>query len=302
VQKMLALMNLIMKWFLKPLKLNPQSGKIIAPFSNAEMPWSRDTTWRQGSILAQIDFQTVDLTEEPDADLAIAISHDCDIANDKLDIEPAVEFIFACIKDTHNGNCTNGKNPRTLHLDYISDGKTVYLELVASKRLMLKKNKLRKVQPDKAYELNAHSRQILQSWLAARYRRHALPNSLVDRLKAVLKYIEEKGKKNSSGILSFHLSYEPKEELSPEEPYELSISIVYITDEPKYEKMAKEIANSLKTEFPKLLANTKDSGKVDLRKCEAFSEMEFTLRDMREMVEYHLEHVSYRTEPSGPVI
>ncbi len=59
------------------------------------MPWSRNTTWRQSSVLAQKDFQAVGLTDIPDADLAIAISHDCDIANDNLDVEPAVEFIFA---------------------------------------------------------------------------------------------------------------------------------------------------------------------------------------------------------------
>jgi hypothetical protein len=66
--------------------------------------------------------------------------------------------------------------------------------------------------------------------------------------------------------------------------------------------MSEDIAHSLETEFPKLLERTKDSGKVILRKCEAVSEMEFTLRDMRETVEYHLEYLSYRTEPSGPVI
>jgi len=302
VQKMSALMSLAVKQFLKVLRLYLKFGEITVPISSAEIPWSRNTEWRQGSVLAKQDFQSVGLIDSYDADLAISISHDCDIANDNLDVEPAVEFIFAVIKDPHNGNYTQGKNPRTLHLDYIHEEKPVYLELIASKRLILKKNKLEKVQPDKAYKLNAHSRQILQNWLAARYRRHALPNSLVDRLRAVLKYIDEKGKKNSSGILSFRLSYEPEAELSPEEPYELSISIVYITDESKYGEMAKEIAKNLEKEFPKLLEKTKDSGKVDLRKCEAFSEMGFTLRDMRDTVEYHLEHLSYRTEPPGPVI
>ncbi len=73
------------------------------------MPWSRNTTWRQGSVLAQKDFQAVGWTGVPDTDLAIAISHDCDIANDNLDVEPAVEFIFARILTEHNGNSTHGK-------------------------------------------------------------------------------------------------------------------------------------------------------------------------------------------------
>jgi hypothetical protein len=247
----------------------------------------------------------VGCTGVPDTDLAIAISHDCDIAAN-LDVEPAVEFIFARILEQRDGNFTNGKNPRTLHIDYIHidykhDGQIVFFELLASKRLILHKNMLENLQPDETYKLNTHSGQILQSWLAARYRRHALPNSLVDRLTAVFKHINDKGKKNSAGILSFRLSYDPKDELPAEEPYELWISIVYI-DKDEYREMAVNIASSLEKEFPNLLEKTKHSGTVDLRKCEAVSEMEFTVRDMRDTVEYHLEHLSYRTEPSGPVI
>ncbi len=265
------------------------------------MPWSRNTKWRQGSVLAQKDFQAVGLTDVSDAALAIAISHDCDIANDNLDVEPAVEFIFARILEQHDGNFTYGKNPRTLHIDYKYDAQIVWIELIASKRL-INKDRLDTLQPDETYKLNTNSGQILQSWLASRYRRHALPNSLVDRLRAVFKHIDDKGKKNSAGILSFRLSYDPEDELPPEEPYELLISIVYIIDKAEYGEMAVNIASSLKKEFPNLLEKTKDSGTVDLRKCEAISEMEFTVRDMRDTVEYHLEHLSYRTEPSGPII
>jgi hypothetical protein len=266
------------------------------------MPWSRNTSWRQGSVLVQKDFQTADLPDSPDAGLAVAISHDCDIANENLDAEPAVEFIFARIIEQHNGNYTHGKNPRILHLYCTHEGRPAFLELLASKRAIVHKNALEAVQPDQTYELNVSSRRILQSWLAARYRRHALPNSLVDRLSAVFGYIEKEGKKNSSGILSFRLSYEPEDELSPEEPYELWLSIVYTTDEAEYGPMAEKIVSNLNAEFPRLLKKTQDYGTVDLRQCEAFSEMEFTLRDMRETVEYHLEHLSYRTEPPGPVV
>lgn len=265
------------------------------------MAWSRNTSWRQGGVLAQKDFQKVGLTNVSGIDLAIAISHDCDIANDNLNAEPAVEFILAHILERHDGNNTYGKNPRTLHIDYTQNGQTVWIEMIASKKLILEKNNLLGIQPDETYK-PIYSQQILQSWLAARYRRHAFPNSLVERLRHVFTYIEKQGKKNSSGILSFHMSYEPKEELSPEEQYELWLSIVYITDKVEYEAMSEEIANSLKMEFPKLLERAKNSGTVDLRKCEAVSEMEFTIRDMRETVEFHLEHLSYRSDPSGPVI
>lgn len=265
------------------------------------MPWSRNPSWRQGSVLLKQDFQRVGLEQPSDIDLAIAISHDCDIANDRLDVEPTVEFIFARILDSQNGNYTYGKNPRILHLGYTCGDQTIFCELLASKRLILQKEVLGEIQPDTTYKLT-NSRQILQSWLASRYRRHALPNSLVERLRAVFKHIDNEGKKNAAGILSFRLSYDPEEELPPEEPYELSISIVYITDQNEYTEMAKKIALNLNKSFPNLLEKTKENGKVDLRECAAISEMEFTLRDMRDTVEYHLEHLSYRTESSGPVI
>jgi hypothetical protein len=264
------------------------------------MPWSRNTSWRQGSILALEDFLTAGLTNENNANLAVAVSHDCDIANDNLDIEPAVEFIFAQIVEKLNGNNTHGKNPRTLHLSYKREEKTVFVELIASKRAVVSKTFLDKIQPDRTYKLD--SRDILQSWLAARYRRHALPNSLVDRLREVFRYIEKEGKKNSGGILSFRLSYDPLDELPPEQPYELWLTLLYVTDRAEYESMAEEMAKSIKAQFPKLLEKTKDCGSVDLRKCEAVSEMEFTARDVRDTVEYHLEHLSYRTELPEPKI
>ncbi|MBE9061007.1 hypothetical protein IQ256_08470 [cf. Phormidesmis sp. LEGE 11477] len=256
--------------------------------------------WRQGSILARKDFQVVGLSDDSEAEVAVVISHDCDIANNNLNVEPSVEFIIARIIAENDGNCTYGKNPRTLHLDYICGEETVHLELTASRKSVIQKSKLEAVSPDETYYPSC-SNQILQSWLASRYRRHALPNSLVARLSKVFSYIEKEGKKNANGILSFHIDYEPREELSPKEPYELWINIVHVTDESNYCEMCKQLALKLKEKFPELLKKTENEGTVDLRRCEAISEAEFTLRDMRETVEFRLDHLSYRAEPFGPV-
>jgi hypothetical protein len=121
-------------------------------------------------------------------------------------------------------------------------------------------------------------------------------------LREVFKYMEKEGKKKSDGVLSFRLSYEPMAELPPEEAYELWLSIIYVTDRDEYCDMAEQLATGLKKEFPKLLKKTQDFGSVDLRQCEAFSEMDFTVRDLRDTVEYHLEYLSYRTEPPGPIV
>jgi hypothetical protein len=71
------------------------------------------------------------------------------------------------------------------------EGQPIVLELLASRRAVVHKNVLEAIQPDRTYELK-DSRKVLQSWLAARYRRHALPTSLVDWLRSVFEYIETK--------------------------------------------------------------------------------------------------------------
>jgi hypothetical protein len=127
------------------------------------MPWSRNTLWRQGSILLQKDFHTANLNDSSDAELVVAISHDCDIANDNLEAEPAIEFIFGRIIQKLDGNYTHGKNPRILHLNYIHSGTPISLELIASRRIIVDKHVLEAVHPDQTYEL-VGSRQILQGW------------------------------------------------------------------------------------------------------------------------------------------
>jgi hypothetical protein len=267
-----------------------------------KMNWSRQSTlWKQGSILARENFQEVELVNVADADLAVAISHDCDIANDNLDAEPAVEFILARIVEKRDGNFALGKNPRTLHLSYTQEESSIVLELSALKKIAIHKNILVKLQPNYAYQI-AEPVYVLSSWLALRYRRLALPNSLVNRLKPVFDRMEEVGKKNSAGVLSFQLFYDPKEELPPEEEYELSLIIVYTTDDTNHEEMATAMAKDIKNKFSNLLEKTKKFGTVYLRKCEAVSEMEFTLKDARETEKYALEHVSYRTDPPGSTV
>jgi hypothetical protein len=195
-----------------------------------KMPWSRQSTpWKQGTVLAREDFAEVGLADVTDADLAVAISHDCDIANDNLEVEPSVEFILARIVNKRDGNCALGKNPRTLHLSYTQEASSIVLELSALRKIAIPKDILVKLQPSSAYQI-AEPVYVLSSWLALRYNRHAFPNSLVERLKPVFSRLEEAGKKNSIGILSFRILYEPKEELSPDEEYILWLTIVYIAD------------------------------------------------------------------------
>ncbi len=54
--------------------------------------WSRRIGWRQGHILPEEAVSALRLGSDADT-LVMVVSHDCDLANTNLDIEPFVEVI-----------------------------------------------------------------------------------------------------------------------------------------------------------------------------------------------------------------
>lgn len=243
-------------------------------------------------MLTGMDLQALH-PNAPENSVAVAISHSCDIANENLEAEPTVEFILAVPIPKCDGNFAGAKNPRKLHLRTLPAKGPQGLELLATQKINFEKTKLNPYQPANTPELAPGELPVLQSWLAARYKRQALPDALQERLRPLFTKMEKQAAKKPSAILGYWLEYDPREELPPEEAYEVGISVVYSIDDLDFADFAGEIAV--------ILSGEKIEG-VDLSRCAALSEEEFTIRDLRHQVQYRAEHLSYRTEPHGPVV
>lgn len=242
------------------------------------------------------------LTEDPNQ-LGVVISHDCDLASENLSVEPAVELIVASRLDEADGNCQFAKNPRRLHLMWEGQEQAPYLVLdmkVLNKK-QIGKNDLANYAPLGEYELPSTEKRILQSWLAARYKRQALPDSLQRRLGEIFKLLEKQGKRSTDGILGYWISFDPQEEITPEEPYEFILSIVYTTDVQGAGEIAESIRQTVEEKFERLVKK-QGHGEVSLVECDSYSEEEFTLRDMRTHIEYRLEHISHKAHPKDSQI
>jgi hypothetical protein len=252
------------------------------------------TPFRQGNILTLTDFEKLkppQINNISERTLPIIISHSCDIASD----EPKVEFICGTIIDEINGHCTKAKNSRTLHLRINFEGEEIILELKADQKFCIEKQKLEleACKPDTRYFVDENNKNILQSWLSSRYKRHTLPDKLNNRLREVLTFLKKEGKKNAEDILGYWISYEPKdEELRPEDVYDFWLYIIYSIDDPAFGHDAKALALKVEKKFPELIQKC-DMGLVHLVKCEAFSEEEFTLNDQRKNIEFFLDYLSY---------
>lgn len=259
--------------------------------------WTRSMPWAQGSVIAAEDMLALGLVEgEPG--WGVVITHACDLAHDDLDLEPNVEVIVARPLSSPDGNCRYAKNARKLHLDWEGEAEPWYLELLATRKCQVHKTTLAAFDPVPDITLSPAGRRILQGWLAARYRRQALPDSLVERLRKVFARLEKKGKGNAGNVVGYWLSFEPACELPSAEPYDLNISIVYTIDDPLAEEAAAGIAKDIDSKFNGLVRQA-GAGVVVLGECSALSEEEFTLRDIREHVEFRLDYLSNREYPDG---
>lgn len=94
--------------------------------------WTRDTPWRQGHLFTPEAALAFGFShpESPDSTCVVVISHDCDLANEAMSIEPDVEVIVGRLVQKGDGNYFWAKAPRTLHIDALHNGSEEIIELV----------------------------------------------------------------------------------------------------------------------------------------------------------------------------
>jgi hypothetical protein len=147
--------------------------------------WDRDTPWRQGHLLTEDAQRALDLNhpEYPDQTVIVMVSHDCDLAQ-SAEREPVAEVIIGRWVEKPDGNYTNAKTARTIHLAFKdTDDKPYWAEFEAPNKRAIPKDALSSFGPRVSTQLNPDARETFQRWLASRYRRPAFPTEFERRLK-----------------------------------------------------------------------------------------------------------------------
>ncbi|MFT5118186.1 MAG: hypothetical protein ACI9NY_001724 [Kiritimatiellia bacterium] len=169
--------------------------------------------WRQGSVVHDDDIanllQILGVDDASGITLIVA-SQSCDIANNNCSDDPYIEFFIARAIKLADNNFTFNKNVRKLHTtlhcqttdsNLISDH---FLSLKAYEKVTLLKEKMIGRHPDKDRILSGNDLHSFVAWLAARYKRPALPTSFNNRLKATDK--NNKKQKSIAKKVNHHLS------------------------------------------------------------------------------------------------
>lgn len=272
----------------------------------AASEWTRDTPWRQGHALPSKAAAAFGLSHHshPDETLVLVVSHDCDLANANLDVEPDVEVIVGRALPKPDGNYAWGKTPKTLHLEVACDGVQVFVELQARRKVTLPKTALAAFAPREDFALDATGVAVLRSWLASRYSRAAFPDTFNRRLettgfaKRLAKILAADGELIS--FIYFDLSGGDQQELPEGMPYELTIVLVYPPgDEPLDTVDAVEEIVDKVTEAAEEKLFDRDgqpSELVHFKSCFAVSEQDIPVSRARLLMHWRLEHVTLKSE------
>src|SRR5260370_14517935 len=198
---------------------------------------SRETRWRQGPELAKESSVARDLVpaESVESSVTVVISHDCDLAQ-LPEAEPLVEIMVAQRTDKPDGNCTHAKNSRRLHRPCTASGTPACLDLRAQTKATIRKDDLASHTPNAEVVIDPKEKNVLQRWLAVRYRRAAFPDEFVKRLndtgvaKRIAKILEPLGKHMIAVFFDVDEGLE-KVRNGETDLYQLRIDLLYSTDE-----------------------------------------------------------------------
>lgn len=278
--------------------------------SGMEAVWTRDTPWRQGHVLTADAIQALELRhpETSDSTCVVVISHDCDLANDALQIEPDAEVIIGRQISKGDGNYFWAKAPRTLHIDVMRNGVEAVVELFATAKCIVPKQALAAFAPDAAYSFPGKSLSALRSWLGVRYNRAAFPDLFVDRLsqskvdKRLAKIIEPVG--NLLSAVYFDVDGGNEFDRSDGSPYDLKIVLTYPPgDDP--EQTADEV-EKLEVSINDLFAEkvfdtaTGEWKGIALKACISISEDDLPMSRARLLTQWRLEYMTLKADCKQP--
>jgi hypothetical protein len=268
--------------------------------------WTRETIWRQGQVLPLLAAQHLELVvaANPSDTCVVVISHDCDLANDDLNVEPNVEVIIGQTVASLDGNFSWGKAPRKLHCSMTRSGQPVAIELVSTSKRLVSKESLALYAPDPTYVLGGKGLAVLRSWLGARYNRAAFPDSFATRIKELkvdqrlAKCLERHGELIS--FVYFDLDQGNLIERVKGDPYSLTIVLVYQPgdDAERASEAADELADLVEKEV--LARIERHAKEIFLKACLAISEDDLPVSRARVMTQWRLEYMTLRADEEQP--
>jgi hypothetical protein len=224
-------------------------------------------------------------------DLAIIVTHDCDLLSVDFDGEPYAELVIArhIEPDARDGNCFRGKNPRRLQFEA---GGRVY-EVRSKEKTAVARELLSEHFPDETRRLPDDVRGLLPEWIAKRYLRSALPDAFNERTRRAREKIRKCLTKDGDLVSAIFLTLEPEDELPDGDAYVVLVSVLA-----ESEDVDDTVTGARLQTLTGLIegAITEAPG-VDVRDCRLVRGDDFSFADAKRSMEWDVwDDLSYRSD------
>jgi len=238
--------------------------------------------WRQGSIIEASAIEHEVLAGHASAQAFLVLNQTCDLVNDCLDKEPAVEMLPLFRIDKADTRMLNGKNPRQIHFEITVDGSACFVEAYAPKASLLPRGMILAAAPAANWSIGGPALKSLLAWRAARYLRTAFPDAFEYRLKPIFKNFRSLVEGIHEHLLSLHIRVDPFDSLDAGDTYEVDLLLV-IRRSSHDDKNARDSLISEGTKLEKLI-NSADG--LVCTSCKVRAPHEITLEEINDYLRW----------------
>jgi len=233
--------------------------------------------------------------------IAIVISHDCDIARGQ-DKEPSIEVIVGR-RIEKLGTDGYGKTARRLHVQLESSNGPIIVELVATAKRTVAKRNLADRSPRTDLSFSSENKNVLQLWLATRYRRSAFANEFDAHLKdrslrrQLGKIFAESGEEIRAVYFDVdggNLVHRP----DAADPFQLNIVLLYDgRKSPHTADVVDKAAEKIEAAFADAFLKDGTWRGIQLLSCIAISDEVMTVAQSQLLQRWNLDHLSLEDDP-----
>lgn len=271
----------------------------------------QDTEWRQGQVLSNDTAVALGLISPagPGRTVVVMVSHDCDITG-SVEREPDVELIVGR-RIAALGADTNAKTARRLHIAFHTDEGDVPVELIATDKVRVPKQRMLDTDRRKTWSLDPEDLVTLQQWLASRYRRAAFADEFERRIKEKPARLDREIVKALDGagphVLAIFFDVDEGREVArngPDDLYQLSIALLYDSakDEPTAFAAAEHSAKAIEDAFENACFDGNAWHQIQLLSCTPVSDNVMTIAESRLLKRWRLDHMSLEDDPQQPML
>ncbi|MCF6225419.1 MAG: hypothetical protein L3J22_03825 [Xanthomonadales bacterium] len=130
---------------------------------------------------------SIDSSQQIENAIYIAVTHDCSVVNQRLAVEPVLEYFVALPVDTPpNGMLSHARNIRKLHVPILVNDIEQFFELSMGLRGFVSRQSLEICKTDDNYQLSIESKATLIRWIANRYTTQTFPDEFNRRIQPLI--------------------------------------------------------------------------------------------------------------------